>query len=109
MITAKNFLFLSLCLFFPNAYGMKHVDKMAYLCNVYRAKKSWQLFRVIHAGEFQGTPVITYQEVREGGFLNNKYKPVESSIHNPFTTTKIVDEKTFNNIMTLYDTNCSFK
>jgi hypothetical protein len=106
MILKKNLLFLSIGLFFGNAYAMNGPIK--YVNRVYR--NAGKLYRVVHAGEFKGTPIITYQEVQKNTrFLSNTYKPIEPSIYWLFKSSNTVEEETFINMMRLHDTNCVFK
>ena len=113
MLTKKNFLFLSLCLPFLNMHAMKHADKIALLFNVYRAKSSSRLYRVIHAGDFthndQTIPVVVYEEIRKKPQYH-RYESFEKSyFHPPFANTNMVTEETFIKNMVFFDTNCVIK
>lgn len=77
-------------------------NKVAYLYNLYKNKRTSQLCRVIHAGDFMYNskliPLIVYEELRK--------KPHDhKSEYNPFENIIIVTEKNFFSMMEQCDTN----
>lgn len=83
-------------------------NKVAYLYNLYKNKRTSQLCRVIHAGDFMYNskliPLIIYEELRKKPQTDSS-TPSERPAYNPFENIIIVTEKNFFSMMEQCDTN----
>ncbi len=107
MFTRMKILFFTLgMIFIP--INVVASNKVAYLYNLYKNKRTSQLCRVIHAGDFMYNskliPLIIYEELRKKPQTDSS-TPSERPAYNPFENIIIVTEKNFFSMMEQCDTN----